>query len=66
MSARAYGHHMAVLQEIQDEITEHDKHIDEEKKLVDEHMENIRTHQKAIKNLREEQKEKKDFITQHS
>ena len=37
MSARAYGHHMAALKEIQDEISEHDKSIDEERLNVCDH-----------------------------
>ena len=65
MSKRAYGHHMEVVKEIQDEITAHDKSIDEEKKLVDEHLANIKTHQQAIKALQEELKEEREFIKAH-
>ena len=65
MSKRAYGHHMAALKEIEDEITAHDKSITEEKKLADEHLENIKTHQQAIKALREELREEQDFIKAH-
>lgn len=65
MSVRAYGHHMAALKEIQDEISEHDKSIDEEKKLADVHLANIKEHQQAIKALQEELKEEKEFIKAH-
>lgn len=65
MSKRAYGHHMAALKEIQDEISEHDKTIDEEKKLADVHLANIKEHQQAIKALQEELKEEKEFIKAH-
>ena len=65
MSARAYGHHMAIVKEIQDEISEHDKSIDEEKKLADVHLANIKEHQQAIKTLQEELKEEKEFIKAH-
>jgi len=65
MSVRAYGHHMAALKEIQDEISAHDKSIDEEKKLADVHLANIKEHQQAIKSLQEELKEEKEFIKAH-
>ncbi len=65
MSKRAYGHHMAALKEIQDEISEHDKSIDEEKKLADVHLANIKEHQQAIKSLQEELKEEREFIKAH-
>lgn len=65
MSARAYGHHMAIVKEIQDEISEHDKTIDEEKKLADVHLANISKHQQAIKALREELREEQEFIKAH-
>lgn len=65
MSKRAYGHHMAIVKEIQDEISEHDKTIDEEKKLADVHLANIKEHQQAIKALQEELKEEKEFIKAH-
>ncbi len=65
MSVRAYGHHMAAVKEIQDEISEHDKSIDEEKKLADIHLANIKEHQQAIKSLQEELKEEKEFIKAH-